>query len=83
MSTMVDQLLRLAAEYGRAAELDDVTVSWRIFADSKKLKALKDGSADLQTRRFEKVMQTFSDKWPDGAVWPSDVPRPSPRAEAA
>jgi len=33
---------------------------------------------DLTTRRANRFGQWFSDHWPEGAEWPSDIPRPAP-----
>lgn len=71
----IDQLIRVADEYGRTAKVDDKTVSWRLFGDSKKLPAIKNGS-DIQVRRLEKAMSFLSANWPADAVWPSDILRP-------
>lgn len=79
----IDHLIRVADEYGRAEQIDDSVISWRLFGDSKKYPAIKSGEADLQTRRYEKVMRTLSAKWPEAAVWPQDVPRPPQADEAA
>ena len=35
---------------------------------------------DITTRRAARVVQALSDRWPPGAQWPADVPRPPPRA---
>lgn len=74
----IDHLVQVAAEYGRAAQLDDTTVSWRLFGDSKKLKAIKGEGADIQVRRLEKAMQYLSSNWPEGATWPAEIQRPTP-----
>lgn len=80
--SLIDQLLIVAAEYGRAEGVDDVTVSWRIFGDSKKLAALKAGK-DIQVKRMEAAMRTLSAKWPDAASWPDEVARPQITQDAA
>lgn len=78
----IDHLIAVAAEFGRAANLDDTTVSWRLFGDSKKLPAIKAG-ADIQVKRLEKAMTYLSSNWPEGAVWPAQVARPAPAQDAA
>ena len=30
---------------------------------------------------YRRVLQWFSDNWPEGAEWPPDVPRPAPASE--
>ena len=43
--------------------VDDSTVSYRVFGDTKKLAALRNG-ADLTTRRFNTAMDWFDQNWP-------------------
>lgn len=78
----INHLVEVAAEYGRAEAVDDTTVSWRVFGDSKKLPAIK-GGADIQVKRLERAMAWLSSNWPSSAIWPSDVPRPSGEEVAA
>jgi hypothetical protein len=63
---LVDRILRLSAAYGRACGLPRVTVSWRLFGDSKKLDQLHAGK-DLVTRRAEAALAWFAAHWPQGA----------------
>lgn len=78
----IDQLIRLTAEYGRAAGLTETTVSTRVFNDGKKLSALRAGK-DIQTRRLEDALRWLSANWPEGAAWPEDIERPAATAVAA
>jgi hypothetical protein len=71
----IDQLIRLADVYANAVEVEPVTVSWRVFNDSKKLHALQHG-ADIQVRRAEAAIRWFSENWPPGVKWPREIPRP-------
>lgn len=32
--------------------------------------------ASFTARKYDEIMSWFAAKWPDGAVWPTDVPRP-------
>ena len=64
----IENLLAVADAYKKASGLShDRTVSHRVFGDSKKLTALRDGS-DITTRRYNDAMVWFSENWPDGAV---------------
>lgn len=72
----IDQILRVARVYADAEEIDLSTVSWRVFGDTKKLKAMERG-ADIQVRRHEAAMTWFSANWPKNARWPKGVARPS------
>ena len=76
-----DSLLLLARTYGAHLKLELQTVSWRVLGDTKKLAAIE-GGADLNTRRFERAVQWFADNWPEDAVWPEAVDRPSGRVKA-
>ncbi|MBC8718211.1 hypothetical protein [Ochrobactrum sp. Marseille-Q0166] len=46
-----------------------------MFSDSKKVGAMRAG-ADITVSRFNASIFWLSAHWPDGAVWPSDIPRP-------
>lgn len=72
-------ILALADRYLEATGIKEVTLSHRIFGDSKKLTALRDG-ADITVSRFNTSLEWFSANWPDGADWPSEVYRPHPEA---
>lgn len=72
----IDQLLAAARAYAAFSGIELTTVSWRLFADSKKLDALVGGS-DIQVRRHEAAMRWLSDGWPDHCAWPEGVARPA------
>ena len=42
---------------------------------------LKSGKRHCQTNTYDRVLQWFSDHWPEGLDWPPDIPRPEPRPE--
>lgn len=65
-------LLLIADAYKRATGLEDVTVSHRVFGDSKKLSALR-GESDITVGRFNTAVAWFASNWPDGAAWPDDI----------
>jgi hypothetical protein len=72
----IQHLLAVADAYREALGIEDKTVSSRVFDDSKKLTALRSGS-DLTVSRFNDALRWFSDNWPEGAMWPVDVIRPT------
>lgn len=78
----IAHLLALADEYQRIDPVEDKTLSYRVFADSKKLTALR-AKSDITTGRFNAAVQWFSDHWPDGARWPLGVSRPRQSERAA
>ena len=73
--TQIPHLLALADEFKRVEQIEDKTLSFRVFGDSKKLSAMRDG-ADITTGRFNTALQWFSDNWPGSATWPKGVARP-------
>ena len=79
---LIAHLIRLADEYTRLTGSRDVTVSFWVFNDSKKLAALRGGS-DITVTRFNAALVWFSANWPKGAEWPSDIDRPDIVSEAA
>jgi hypothetical protein len=71
----IAHLLALADEYQRTVSIEDKTLSFRVFGDSKKLAALRAG-ADITTERFNSAIRWFSANWPEGASWPKRLERP-------
>lgn len=89
MMSLKDQLLQVAHLYaatiktrGRDGRLSLSGISTRIFGDGKTFARIEAGG-DLTTGSFERAMRWFSENWPDGAEWPSDIERPRPDADAA
>jgi hypothetical protein len=80
--TLIDQLLRVADQYGQASRLSPSRVSTIIFNDGKILRKLGEGG-DITTSRLERALQWLSDNWPEGAEWPDGVPRPAPMQAAS
>lgn len=74
-------ILALADRFQEATGLPDVTLSSRVFKDSKRLPALR-GKSDLTVSRYQKAIHYFASHWPAGAEWPADVPRPSIEGDA-
>lgn len=71
----ISHLLTIVDEYLRATKAKDVTVSFWVFNDSKKLSALRSG-ADITVGRYNAAIRWFSDHWPADAIWPADIVRP-------
>ena len=72
----IKHLITVADEYGRISEIEEKTVSSRVFNDGKKLSAIRSGS-DITVGRYNAALAWFSEHWPEGKVWPHGVPRPS------
>lgn len=80
-------IMRLCELYGAQRGLALSTVSTYAAAAGDFYARLKRGH-DLTTRRAARVVQWFSDNWPEDTEWPSDIQRPLPstrneRGEAA
>ena len=76
-----DQLLALAVAYGAAVGKSQARVSTMIWGGGDRFKRLRAGH-DMHSMRVEDAIQWFSDRWPEGTTWPSDVPRPAPSPPA-
>lgn len=61
--------------YGERTGMSRDRLSTIILSGGKRLQNI-DSGRDLNTATFERAMQWLSDNWPDGAVWPAEVPRP-------
>lgn len=72
----IAELLSIVDAYMKATGRKETTVSTTVFNDGKKLTSLRDGTADIGTRRYNSALTWFSENWPDGAVWPEGVSRP-------
>lgn len=71
----ISHLLSVADAYRKATGLEDVTLSYKLFGDSKKLAALRTG-AGITVERFNQALVWFSGHWPADAKWPAGVVRP-------
>ncbi|CVI15295.1 hypothetical protein G6L26_007520 [Agrobacterium radiobacter] len=71
----IEHLIKVAEAYGSASQVEEKTVSSRVFQDSKKLGAIRAGS-DITVGRYNAAILWFDANWPEGADWPHDVPRP-------
>lgn len=71
----IAHLIQIADAYGAATQVEEKTVSSRVFQDSKKLGAIRAGS-DITVGRYNAAIRWFDANWPEGFDWPHDVPRP-------
>ena len=62
-------LIRTLESFASAVDVKESTLSHRIFKDTTKIGAMREGS-DITVRRFNHAFQYMSDRWPD------EVPRP-------
>lgn len=82
MTNLRDQLIAVADSYAAARKLSRSRVSTIVFNAGMALDRIASGR-DLTTGNFERAMRWFSDNWPEGAEWPSQVERPHALGDAA
>lgn len=73
--SLVSHLLVIADIFCAGRGLSRARVSTIVFNDGKRLDRLAQGKG-LQINTYERAMLWFAANWPEGADWPSDVPRP-------
>ena len=77
-----EHLISVIDAYQAATGVPDKTISYRVFTDSKKLRALR-GESSITSARLVSALQWLSDRWPEGACWPDGIERPSREGDAA
>lgn len=78
--TLRAHLFECAALFEEATGITPATVGKRALNDNTYFARISSGQG-FTIRTYDKVMEWLSANWPDGVVWPSDVPRPSTRPE--
>lgn len=76
MMVMTDQLMAVARAYCAAGDCDLPRASRLSLGDQRILPGIEVGSSSVTLRRADRALRWFSDHWPEGASWPSSVPRP-------
>lgn len=79
--TVIEQLLCVVEAFCAGAGIAEGTLAGRVLRDGKGFRVLREGG-DLTTRKAERAFRYLSEHWPEGAVWPPEVPRPVSNAEA-
>jgi hypothetical protein len=74
-----DDLLHISDRFRSLTGVEDVTLSYRIFGDTKKLRALR-GDAGITLDRFNAAMTWFATNWPEDVELPARLApfRPDP-----
>jgi hypothetical protein len=73
----INALFAVIETFAAARGISEARISTLVFRDGKRIDAIRRG-ADVGSRTLMRAMKWFSANWPEGAVWPADVPRPSP-----
>ena len=74
----IKNLLSVIDAHQAVSGLSDKRLSDRAFKDSKRIGEIRHKGAGITLFRYERILQWFSDHWPEGAVWPSQIERPEP-----
>lgn len=75
-------LLALGAAFLAATELAPATMWMRAAKDARFGDRIGAG-ASFTARVYDNVVSWFDRNWPEGAIWPEAVARPSAKSEAA
>ena len=74
---LIGRLQTVSDAYCELRQLRREQVSYRIFADQRRLGLVFGGESGLTVANYEKAMGWFSANWPEGDGWPADVERPA------
>lgn len=74
-------LIACVDAYCKARKTARTTLSGLIMKDSRALDRYAAGGA-LALKSYERCLQWLSNNWPDDLVWPLDIERPQPTADA-
>lgn len=76
MLTLREQFITAFDAFVASSQVAESTLSDRLLKSGTRFRRIRAGS-DISTGTFERAMQWLSDNWPEGAVWPEGVERPS------
>lgn len=80
--TQRQTLILLAERLSAHQGVTHYAISMRALGKGDFFKKLIDQGHDCRTRTAERLMQWFSDNWPDQELdWPTGIHRPSPSVE--
>lgn len=73
---LIGRLEIISDRYCALTELRREQVSYRVFADQRRLGLVISGGAGMTVANYEKAMLWFAANWPEGVAWPEGVERP-------
>ncbi|MBX9760670.1 MAG: hypothetical protein K2Y29_17960 [Beijerinckiaceae bacterium] len=68
-------LLALATQFERATGVSPATAAKRALNDNTFFSRIE-GGAGFSVRTADRLLQWFSDNWPEGELWPEGLERP-------
>ena len=81
MKALHESLVALAEAYGRFKGVRLWRVGHLAAGRGAFFVDLRSGRRQCQTGTYERVVQWFSDHWPEDLEWPSDISRPAPNPD--
>ena len=74
-----DKMILLLISLFAKARGISVCYAARLISGSGDTARKLEGGMSMTARRSERVVRNASAIWPEGAEWPSDIPRPAPK----
>jgi hypothetical protein len=68
----------LFVAYQRTTGRSPSTVAQAVAGDWRFFDRLEDASKTITLRKYDQIIQTFSDLWPCETPWPDQIGRPTP-----
>jgi hypothetical protein len=69
-------LLQCAEAYAKARGIGLPTLARMSAGDWRFFDRLRDDEKTFTARKYDEVIEWFSDNWPEGITWPKQVDRP-------
>ena len=73
-------LLRLFERYSAAMGVSESRVSTSVLSGGHRIARIR-GGGSFTVATYDRVLRWFSDHWPEDAIWPEGVERPTPAAQ--
>lgn len=73
---LANHLMSLSGRFCVAREIGEATAGRLCAADGRFFSRIREGKT-FTAKKYDEVVVWFSVNWPEGAVWPHDVPRPA------